>query len=60
MNYDAIPEHDEYSILYKLEMKAPSILVINKNTLKKKGKDGLGFFDVKDINMNIDKLDKIE
>lgn len=60
LNYDTIPEFDEYDILRKLEMRAPTILAINKNTLNKKGKDGLAFFDIKDINMNIEKLDKVE
>jgi len=60
LEYDAIPDTDEYDILYKLEMRAPSILVINKNTLKKKGRDGLNFFDIKDVNMNVEKIEKVE
>lgn len=60
LEYEAIPDTDEYDILYKLEMRAPSILVINKNTLKKKGRDGLNFFDIKDVNMNVEKIEKVE
>jgi len=41
-------------------MNAPNILIINRNTLRKKGKEALTFFDIKDVNIDIEKMDKVE
>jgi len=41
-------------------MKAPSVLVIQRNTLRKKAKDAITFFDLKDLKIDINNLEKVE